>query len=184
MDESPRTTTVRLSVHLAENLDEACERLGIPLNSLIAIACNEWLENHGRGAQGEEADRPGLARRLWGSGMFKFSGFTPEARELLVAAQENARQSGSRYIKPRDLVQAALDAPSSEAGRALVRLGVAAEAGRDGAPGSVKKVMQLTVKEARMRGEKMAGTGDILVGLAAAGVLADITAEQVRGALT
>ena len=62
-----------------------------------------------------------------------FGRFTPRARNVVVAAQEEARAAGNTEIRPEHLVLGLLTEPEGLAVRALVAQGVAAEAVRQAA---------------------------------------------------
>ena len=113
-----------------------------------------------------------------------FSRFTPRAKHVVVAAQEEAREGRQTLILPEHLALGLLDEPEGLAARAIAALGVAAEAAREAlvaalptavakepaadtipfAPRS-KKVLELAMREALLLGHNYIGTEHILLGV-------------------
>ena len=111
-----------------------------------------------------------------------FSRFTPRAKHVAVAAQEEAREGRRTLILPEHLALGLLDEPEGLAARAIAALGVAAEAAREAlvaalppavaeepmagtipfAPRS-KKVLELALREALLFGHNYIGTEHILL---------------------
>jgi Clp amino terminal domain, pathogenicity island component len=111
-----------------------------------------------------------------------FSRFTPRARHVVVAAQEEARSAGNVEITPAHLALGLLHEPESLAGHTMAALGVAPETVRrtvaatlpartepvpDLVPfdGPAKKVLELTFRQALRLGHNYVGTEHILLGL-------------------
>ncbi|MDG4808210.1 Clp protease N-terminal domain-containing protein [Micromonospora sp. WMMD1120] len=128
-----------------------------------------------------------------------FARFTPRARNVVMASQEEARASGSPEIGPAHLVLGLLAEPEGLAARVLVGRGVTPEAVRE-AVGAVlpppsdqvpdlipydargKKALELTFREALRLGHNYIGTEHILLALLeqedGAGVLTDLGLDK------
>jgi hypothetical protein len=111
-----------------------------------------------------------------------FGRFTQRARNVVVAAQNEARAAGNDQIGPEHLILGLLTEPEGLAGVAIVAQGVSLDAVRQAvtaalppAAGEVpplipfsqraKKVLELTVREALRRGHNYVGTEHILLAL-------------------
>ncbi|GHF26991.1 hypothetical protein GCM10018790_00320 [Kitasatospora xanthocidica] len=111
-----------------------------------------------------------------------FSRFTPRARKVMVASQEEARKAGNAEITTEHLLLGLLAQPEGIGVKALAAQGVAPEALRAAAtavlPDSVdelptlipydarcKKVVELTFREALKLGHNYVGTEHILLAL-------------------
>ncbi|MCX5069584.1 ATP-dependent Clp protease ATP-binding subunit [Micromonospora lupini] len=136
-----------------------------------------------------------------------FGRFTPRARNVVVASQEEARAAGSPEIGPAHLVLGLLAEPEGLAARVLAGRGATAEAVRE-AVGAVlppavdqvpdlipydargKKALELTFREALRLGHNYIGTEHILLALVeqedGTGVLTDLglTKEAVEADLS
>jgi hypothetical protein len=139
-----------------------------------------------------------------------FQRFTPRARNVIVAAQEEARSGGSPEIVPAHLVVALFAEPAAVAADVLGQQGVTAEAVREAAsdvlPAPVedlpalipfdaetKKVLELTFREALRLGHNYIGTEHLLLAmlehehgeglLSGLGVTRDATEAGVAAAL-
>jgi len=110
-----------------------------------------------------------------------FSRFTPRARNVVVAAQEEARAAGNAEITPAHLVLA-LAGTDGLAARAMVGQGVTLDAVRRGATaalpaaagdlpalipfdGGARKALELTSREALRLGHAHVGTEHLLLAL-------------------
>jgi ATP-dependent Clp protease ATP-binding subunit ClpA len=136
-----------------------------------------------------------------------FERFTNEARQVVVAAQEEARTIGHDYIGTEHILLGLLRAQPSGAAEALAMVGVGLEetraeivrvVGRSGQPSEgqipftprAKKVLELSLREALNLGHNYIGPEHILLGLirenegVAARVLLDfgVDAEAMRRA--
>ncbi|MFG2330393.1 Clp protease N-terminal domain-containing protein [Streptomyces sp. NPDC048604] len=122
-----------------------------------------------------------------------FSRFTPRARNVVVASQEEARAAGNAQILPAHLVLGLLAEPESLAMKWLTGRGVTAEAVRNAVTPTLppqadevpplipydadaKKVLELTFREALRLGHNYVGTEHILLAL--------LEHEDGRGALS
>ncbi|MFF7990382.1 Clp protease N-terminal domain-containing protein [Kitasatospora xanthocidica] len=111
-----------------------------------------------------------------------FSRFTPRARKVMVASQEEARKAGNAEITTEHLLLGLLAQPEGIGVKALAAQGVAPEALRAAAtaalPGTsdelpalipydarCKKVVELTFREALKLGHNYVGTEHILLAL-------------------
>ncbi|MFI5927328.1 Clp protease N-terminal domain-containing protein [Micromonospora sp. NPDC051543] len=128
-----------------------------------------------------------------------FGRFTPRARNVVMASQEEARAAGSPEIGPAHLVLGLLAEPEGLAARVLVGRGATPEAVRSAvgavlppAGGDVpdlipynadgKKALELTFREALRLGHNYIGTEHILLALLeqedGAGVLTDLGLDK------
>ncbi|WP_433531818.1 Clp protease N-terminal domain-containing protein [Micromonospora sp. CA-263727] len=111
-----------------------------------------------------------------------FNRFTPRARNVVMASQNEARVAGNAEIGPVHLVLGLLAEPEALAARALTAGGVSAEALREAATAALpassgevpelipydaagKKVLELTFREALRLGHNYVGTEHILLAL-------------------
>jgi hypothetical protein len=124
-----------------------------------------------------------------------FGNFTPRARNVVMAAQEEARAAGNTEIGTAHLVLGLLGEPEGLAARAIVAQGVPLERVREAATATLpaaadavpalipfdptaKKALELTMREALRLGHQHVGTEHVLLGLLeledGAGVLAGL----------
>ena len=111
-----------------------------------------------------------------------FERFTDRARRVVVLAQEEARELGHNYIGTEHLLLGLLREREGIAARALEELGISLDAVRrevkqiigqgEGMPSGhipftprAKKVLELSLREARQLGHHYIGTEHILLGL-------------------
>src|SRR3712207_4113864 len=111
-----------------------------------------------------------------------FSRFTPRARNVVVAAQNEARAAGNVEIRPEHLVLGLLIQPEGLAMRAMADRGVTADAVRAAATAALppavaeypallpfdaqaKKALELTFREALRLGHDHVGTEHVLLAL-------------------
>jgi hypothetical protein len=113
-----------------------------------------------------------------------FARFTPRAKHVVVAAEEEARELRHDHIFPEHLALGLLHEPEGLAARALVALGVTLEAARpalvaalspavvpEPVPGKIpfaprsKKVLELALREALLLLHNYIGTEHLLLGL-------------------
>jgi hypothetical protein len=130
-----------------------------------------------------------------------FSRFTMRARNVVMAAQNEARAAGSDQIRPQHLVLGLLSEPDGFAARAVVAQGVSLETVREAVTitlpppaGQVpalipydpqaKKALELTFREALRMGHNYIGTEHILLALLeledGTGVLAKLGLDKAR----
>jgi len=109
-----------------------------------------------------------------------FACFTPRARAVVVAAQNEAHDAGNAEITPAHLIAALAADPTSLAMKVLESKGVDADALRTAAPfparaegapalvpfnGPARKVLELTFREALRLGHNYIGTEHIVLAL-------------------
>jgi hypothetical protein len=111
-----------------------------------------------------------------------FTRFTPRARNVVVAAQNETRAASNAEIRPEHLVLGLLSEPEGLAMRALAERGVMADAVREAAVAALppaadelpalilfdaqaKKALELTFREALRLGHNYVGTEHILLAL-------------------
>ncbi|WP_395728795.1 Clp protease N-terminal domain-containing protein [Nakamurella sp.] len=130
-----------------------------------------------------------------------FDAFTPRARNVIMAAQDEARTLDDDEVRPAHLVLGLLSEPAALAARALADQGVTPEAVRAAALASLpsgpgpspdpipydagsRKVMQLTFREALRLGHNYIGTEHLLLALLefedGDGVLAGLGVDKLR----
>ena len=113
-----------------------------------------------------------------------FSRFTPRAKGVVVAAEEEARELRHDHIFPEHLALGLLHEPEGLAARAVVALGVTLDAAREALVATLsaavvdepvpdkipftsrtKKVLELALREALLFGHNYIGTEHLLLGL-------------------
>ena len=111
-----------------------------------------------------------------------FTRFTPRARNVVVASQNETRAAGNAEIRPEHLVLGLLSEPDGLAARAIAVQGVTADAVRQAAAATLparaaevpalipfdagaKKALELTFREALRLGHGYVGTEHILLAL-------------------
>jgi hypothetical protein len=111
-----------------------------------------------------------------------FSRFTPRARNVVVAAQNEAREAASPEIGPPHLILGLLQEPEAIAARVIVAQGISLDDVRVAASGALppassslpalvpfdagaKKALELTFREALRLGHNYIGTEHILLAL-------------------
>ena len=113
-----------------------------------------------------------------------FSRFTPRAKHVVVAAEEEAREHRQNLVFPEHLALGLLHEPEGLAARAIVALGVTAEATREALVAALppavveepvagkipfapraKKVIELALREALLFGHNYIGTEHLLLAL-------------------
>ncbi|MFI9723424.1 Clp protease N-terminal domain-containing protein [Streptomyces sp. NPDC052396] len=111
-----------------------------------------------------------------------FSRFTPRARKVVAAAQEEARNAGNDLTMPGHLILGLLTAPKGFGAAAITAQGLSLEAVRQAVigqlppaaervpalipfDGGAKKVLELTFREALRMGHNYVGTEHLLLAL-------------------
>lgn len=128
-----------------------------------------------------------------------FSRFTPRARNVVVASQNEARAAGNVEIRPEHLVLGLLAEPEGVAMRVLADRGVTVDAVRQAAANALpprvdeypalipfdpqaKKALELTFREAHRLGHGFVGTEHVLLALLevedGAGVLSGLGVDK------
>ncbi|MGS2614874.1 Clp protease N-terminal domain-containing protein [Micromonospora sp. LZ34] len=134
-----------------------------------------------------------------------FSRFTPRARNVVMASQEEARATGHAEIRPEHLVLGLLSEPEALAAKAIVAQGVALERVREAATAALppssaqvpdlipydaqgKKALELTFREALRLGHNYIGNEHILLALLelenGSGVLAGLGVDKAAAEAT
>ncbi|MEV4116597.1 Clp protease N-terminal domain-containing protein [Nonomuraea sp. NPDC049695] len=133
--------------------------------------------------------------------MASYGRFTPRARNVVVAAEQEAREAGSETIEPEHLVLGLLHEPEALAAKAMVRLGAPLDQVKDVMkamlrPGGqtapdllplapqTRKALELTLREALRLGHNYVGTEHVLLGLLALGEGAAVAALNGLGLTT
>ncbi len=188
-----RATTIRFSEAMYRRLEDAGEVTGLPINSIVVVACLEWLDAH----QPEREpplpaplSRPltgptGILPRGFRRAMYPFDRFTPRAKSVLTMTQKEAEAAGQGHIGDEHLLLGLLQETDSLANLALGTLGVELEKVRQevnnalasrkpsgpervGVPTSnVKRIIEHAFNQAAERGQTHVGTGELLVALVA-----------------
>jgi hypothetical protein len=130
-----------------------------------------------------------------------FSRFTVRARNVVVAAQNEARAAGNSVITPAHLIIGLVDAPASTGAKAIAAQGVSLATARAAAvaalPGTAqeipalipfdpdaRKVLELTFRAALRLGHTYVGTEHLLLALVehegGAGLLCDLGVDEAR----
>ncbi len=111
-----------------------------------------------------------------------FNRFTPRARNVVVASQNAARETGQAEIRPEHLILGLLSEPATIAAKTLVEQGVSLDSVRESATSRLpapseslpalipfdaraKKALELTFREALRLGHNYIGTEHILLAL-------------------
>jgi ATP-dependent Clp protease ATP-binding subunit ClpA len=112
----------------------------------------------------------------------QYSRFTDRARRVVVLAQEHARRAAKSHVGVEHVLLGLLDVPEALAARAITSQGLSLEAVRDATiatlpppsavaeghipfTGTAKRLLQLTLREALMRGHNYIGTEHILLAM-------------------
>ena len=130
-----------------------------------------------------------------------FEAFTPRARSVIMAAQEESRTLGDDEVRPAHLILGLLAEPVALAARALADQGVTPDSVRTAATAALpsgpgpspdpipydagsRKVMQLTFREALRLGHNYIGTEHLLLALVefedGTGVLSALGVDKQR----
>lgn len=182
-----KQTTIRFSEDMYRRLEAAGEVTGLPINSIVVVACLEWLDAH----QPERAHEfPwGLTRKVPGYPPvvtrrgYPFDRLTADAKKVLRMAEEEAKRADRGYIGDEHLLLGLLELDEGRAGTVLRSLGVEVDAARaqlDQALASrkqpvvaelnattleVRKIVEASFGEAHRARQERVGTEHILLGL-------------------
>ncbi|WP_219470906.1 Clp protease N-terminal domain-containing protein [Nonomuraea rhizosphaerae] len=133
--------------------------------------------------------------------MASYGRFTARARNVVVAAEKEAKEAGGETVEPEHLVLGLLHEPEALAAKAMVTLGAPLErvkevmkamlpAGGRSAPDLVplapqtRKALELTLRESLRLGHNYVGTEHILLGLLALGEGTTVAALDGLGLTT
>jgi len=180
-----KATTIRFSDEMYAQLEGSSAQLGLPINSIVVMACLNWLS----GPQAGMLRRPPMRRfhstpwlqlgKPWrGSPKHAFETFSEAAKQALLLAQEESEQTGRPSIGTEQLLVGLIRSEGGVAGTVLAECGVGVEEARSGlaAPdpagraerllptSRVKRVCEVALKEARAAGLAYVGTEHLLLG--------------------
>lgn len=195
-----RATTIRFAEAIYRRLEQAGEATGLPINSIVVVACLEWLDAHPQ----DHAPKPAPGHPIF----YPFDRFTERASLVLTLTQRAAERSNTNLIGPEHMLLGLLREGQGLAAMALNNMGLdhaTASAAIRSAPGtvagkrlnilgqpiprsSVKKIIERAFQEAERMHMSFVGTEHLLLGLVegaegvAAGVLAahQITLDRTR----
>lgn len=190
-----KATTIRFATPIYERLEEAGEVTGLPINSIVVVACLEWLDAHqplpsgpaGLVAGSIPSPLAPMPRPWklpgWRRGTYPFDRFTERAKHAFVLAQEEAVRAGQEYIGDDHLLLALAADPNSSSNRALLAAGLDLErlraAVQSEPPGlgsgllstlgiptsNMKRIVEAAFKHARREGDRSVGTLHLLTAL-------------------
>ncbi len=181
-----RATTIRFSDSMYQRLEAAGELTGLPINSIVVVACLEWLDAHqAEPTAGMLVPSQGRswAKNLIPLGMrkgtFPFDRFSVHAKEALLMAQEESQKHGQGYIGPEHLLLGLVRVKAGFAAAVLPGLGIdaaAVEAQLESPPekpsiqrliptSRTKRVIEIAFRLASDSNHRCVGTGHLLVGL-------------------
>jgi Clp amino terminal domain, pathogenicity island component len=177
-----KSTTIRFADNLYRQLEVASSTTGLPVNSIVVVACLEWLEK-GWGASLAGGPRglgklelrkavPIVSAALPGAD--PVTTFSQAAQQALSHASEEAERRDS-WIGTQHLLLGLHAVEESRAGQALRELAVdpaalqveeAAEPGAKGLPTNrLRKVLKWAKREAGRDSARLVGTDHLLLGL-------------------
>lgn len=188
-----RATTIRFSDSMYQRLEAAGQLTGLPINSIVVVACLEWLDAHPPepvGAIVEGPVRYETMRKVWPRnllpfavrrGTYPFDRFSPRAKEALLLAQDEAEKHHQGYIGPEHLLLGLLRVTGGFAATVLPGLGIDATAveARIQSPAEkpvtqrlvptsrTKRVLEAAFRLANDWQHQCVGTGHLLLGLVA-----------------
>ena len=189
-----KSTTVRFADPVYRDLERASRLTGLPINSIVTVACLEWLRRNVDGEPRVVSEvmapplRPQGMRELareWVKMTARppvwpepLSAFSMAAQAALGRALGAAERAGRSWIGTGHLLQGLSEVPEGRAARALARLGVhaigltgaeAEEAGeraeRPLPTRQLRQVMRHAQEEADRESASLIGTDHLLLGL-------------------
>jgi hypothetical protein len=189
-----KSTTVRFAESVYRDLEGASRLTGLPINSIVTVACLEWLRRNVAPVQPPliEMTTSLQAQQLRGAsrasllrvapqpttGGDPFWVFTTAAQDALAKAQDAAERARRPWIGTSHLLQGLAEVTEGRAARALGRLGVDAvglvgqEPPEEAEPSArllptrqVRLVMRRAQEEADREGAHQMGTDHLLLGL-------------------
>jgi len=183
-----RATTIRFSESMYQRLEAAGELTGLPINSIVVVACLEWLDAHQTEAAAAGMPFPPGKAQAWAKnliplgmrkGTFPFDRFSAQAKEALLMAQEEAEKHAQGYIGPEHLLLGLLRVKSGFAATVLPALGIdvaLVEAHLESPPekspiqrlipsSRTKRVIESAFRLASDLNHRHVGTGHLLMGL-------------------
>jgi hypothetical protein len=183
-----RATTIRFSDSMYQRLEAAGELTGLPINSIVVVACLEWLDAHQTEAAVAGMPFPPSSAQAWAKsliplgtrkGTFPFDRFSVHAKEALLMAQEEAQKHGQGHIGPEHLLLGLLRVNSGFAAAVLPAFAIDAallEAHLESLPekspiqrliptSRTKRVIESAFRLASEWNHRHVGTGHLLMGL-------------------
>lgn len=189
-----KSTTVRFADGVYQDLEAASRLTGLPINSIVTVACLEWLRRNVTSEQPVFPSAPHLMRwraerRDWMTQMVRMvprslTGaesvwvFTTAAQDALARAKEAAERARRPWIGTSHLLQGLAEAGEGRAARALARLGVdalglaaaeteetAEQPGRLLPTRQVRRVMRRAQDEVEREAAAQIGTDHLLLAL-------------------
>jgi hypothetical protein len=149
-----KSTTIRFADPVYERLEQASQATGLPINSIVVVACLDWLRDNRAGAVGFPVPPPvargqmrrflqspvtisvgaqpraGLKRGLVLAGSDPLHIFTASAQEALAQAQEEAART-RRWIGTEHLLHGLRGVEEARAAQVLGLVGVDVHAIRE-----------------------------------------------------
>ena len=121
-----RQTTIRFSPEMSRRLEHAGIRTGLPLNSIVTVACMEWLERHlpERLEDSAPVRGGGLLEKLRPGRRGRTGRLTPGAQNVLSLAQDEAGRLNHSHLGTEHLLLGLVIDQDSLAGQVLAELGV------------------------------------------------------------
>lgn len=186
--DSDALTHLTDAVSMSERLGELADHLVGHFVDQARKAGSTWTDiGASMGVSKQAAQKRYVPRSADTDGLLDagpFGRFTPRARGVIVATQEEARRAGNDHIGTEHLVLGLLSQPEGLAARAMTEQGITDEKlraamtvvlgpKRENIPGhipfsgSAKKVIELTVREALRLGHNNVGTEHLLLGVLA-----------------
>ena len=148
-----KSTTIRFADPVYERLELASQTTGLPINSIVVVACLDWLRDNRAGLSWPlrppaaprqmrrflespatvtlEASMPGSRKGLVLAGSDPLHIFTASAQEALAQAQEEAART-RRWIGTEHLLHGLQAVEEGRAAQVLRVLGVDVQAVREG----------------------------------------------------
>lgn len=201
-----RQTTVRFSEDMYGRLEQAGEATGLPINSIVVVACLDWLRAHQPEAWAAVKREPVKL-----GGLYPFDRFTVSAQGALKLAQEAVNRARHMYVGTEHLALGLLGERECMAARTLRALGTDLEKvrtmleavtpptevvsyfgtrGLQPVPTSrLKRAIEFAFDEASKAKSLSVGTGHLLLGILVLGEgpaatlltrIFELTVEQVR----
>ena len=194
-----KSTTIRFADTLYRQLEGASKVTGLPVNSIVVVACLEWLQKgwlptvplRPPGLQHVALSKavPIISSAL--AGADPLTTFSQAAQEALSHASEEAQRHDS-WIGTQHLLLGLYAVEDSRAGQALRTLSVdpaslqveqAAEPGTKGLPTNrLRKVLKWAKQESGRESAPLVGTDHLLLGLLLEGESHVAQALDVGGA--
>lgn len=91
-----RATTIRFAEAIYRRLEQAGETTGLPINSIVVVACLEWLDAHRQDQAQTTPAPPTPGKRSF----YPFDRFTERGKLVLTLAQQAAERSNTNLIGP------------------------------------------------------------------------------------